>query len=108
MYVMPVGYIDNHDHMWLYMVMTKVKIAVLKAKLSNYLHRVRQGEQIIVTDRKTPVARIVPYILESDRLTIAGAKRPPNILKGIRIPPAPSGTDSLKALKEDRRDDLEI
>lgn len=88
--------------------MTKVKIAVLKAKLSSYLHRVRQGEQIIVTDRKTPVARVVPYLSTSDRLTITAAKRPPSIFKGIRIPPARPGTDSLKALKEDRKDDLEI
>lgn len=33
----------------------------LKAHLSEYLERVRGGEEIVVTDRGRPVARIVPY-----------------------------------------------
>jgi prevent-host-death family protein len=37
-----------------------VSIAELKDNLSAYLRRVRQGEEIIVRDRKVPVAKLVP------------------------------------------------
>lgn len=40
--------------------MKKTKIADLKNKLSYYLERVKKGETILVLDRTTPVARIVP------------------------------------------------
>jgi prevent-host-death family protein len=43
------------------MTMTKVRIAELKARLSEYLRRVRRGHSITVLDRDTPVARVVPY-----------------------------------------------
>lgn len=44
------------------MTMTKkVKIGDLKAHLSAHLRRVRKGGEIIVLDRDTPVARIVPF-----------------------------------------------
>ena len=38
-----------------------VKIADLKNNLSRHLGRVRQGAEITVYDRDTPVARIVPF-----------------------------------------------
>ena len=37
-----------------------VGIRELKAHLSQYLSKVREGEQIIVTDRGEPIARIEP------------------------------------------------
>ena len=43
------------------LVMKDVKIADLKAKLSEYLRYVRQGHTVTVLDRNTPVARLVPY-----------------------------------------------
>jgi prevent-host-death family protein len=35
-------------------------VAQLKAKLSSYLCRVKSGEEILVTERGVPVARLVP------------------------------------------------
>ena len=35
-------------------------IRELRNHLSRYLERVRQGEELIVTDRGTPIARVVP------------------------------------------------
>ncbi|HEX7407744.1 MAG TPA: type II toxin-antitoxin system prevent-host-death family antitoxin [Candidatus Binatia bacterium] len=35
-------------------------VAELKAQLSRYLSRVKAGEDILVTERGTPVARLVP------------------------------------------------
>ena len=35
-------------------------VAELKAQLSRYLSRVKAGDEILVTERGTPVARLVP------------------------------------------------
>lgn len=42
--------------------MKNVKIADLKNNLSRHLAQVRQGSELIVLDRDTPVARIVPFV----------------------------------------------
>ena len=44
-----------------------VSIADLKNNLSAHLARVREGEEILVTDRRTPIAKIVP-LTEADLL----------------------------------------
>lgn len=87
--------------------MIKVKIAELKAKLSSFLRQVREGEEVVVTDRETPVARLVPYDISRERLSIHEAKQPPSVIKQIKIPKAKPGTRSLDALLEDRGDDLD-
>lgn len=38
----------------------KVNVGVLKNQLSRYLHRVRAGEEITITDRNEPIAKIIP------------------------------------------------
>ena len=40
--------------------MTTVPVAGLKARLSRYLRQVKDGEEVLVTLRGIPVARIVP------------------------------------------------
>jgi prevent-host-death family protein len=40
--------------------MRTAAVARLKAQLSRYLARVKAGEEILVTERNVPVARIVP------------------------------------------------
>lgn len=40
--------------------MKTVNIGKLKDNLSAYLHEVRNGEEVIIQDRKKPIARIVP------------------------------------------------
>lgn len=87
--------------------MTKVKIAKLKSQLSRYLHRVRAGEEIVVTDRETPIARVVPFEKPNEELIIIPAKRSLKDWAKIKVRPAPMGTDSLRALIEDREDRLE-
>ncbi len=39
----------------------EVGVRDLKAKLSEYLGRAAAGEQVVVTDRGSPIARIVSY-----------------------------------------------
>lgn len=36
-----------------------VAISTLRAELANWIERVRAGEEVVVTDRGTPVARLV-------------------------------------------------
>jgi prevent-host-death family protein len=46
--------------------MQRAQIAELKAHLSKYLAQVRTGDTVIVCDRRTPIARIVPYAETDD------------------------------------------
>jgi prevent-host-death family protein len=46
--------------------MIVINVSQLKAKLSENLGKVKNGEQIIVTDRRSPVARISPYSSAED------------------------------------------
>ena len=81
------------------MVMSDVRIADLKARLSEYLRAVRNGGTVTVLDRDTPVARIVPYTAQP--VEVRKAKRR---LRDLRLPPKPSKrTDSVALLVEDRR-----
>lgn len=81
--------------------MASVQIAELKNNLSAYLRKVRTGEEVIICDRKSPVAKIVPlntddFDLEEQELIAKGLILPPQkpfdadaffaIGKGIRIP----------------------
>lgn len=37
-----------------------VAISALRAELSSWIERARDGEEVVVTDRGTPVARLLP------------------------------------------------
>src|SRR5204863_9997163 len=65
--------------------MKQVRIAELKARLSEYLRAVRRGETITVLDRETPVAHIVPV---RDRPVIKIRKPAPGTppLNRIKVP----------------------
>jgi prevent-host-death family protein len=60
-----------------------VNIADLKNRLSHYLSEVREGEELIIRDRRTPIAKIIPlsmtHDLDAEELTlvVAGQMRPP-------------------------------
>lgn len=56
----------------------EVGIRELRAHLSRYIEQVHDGEDIIVTDRGVPIARIVPMNGERkiDRLIAAGLVEP--------------------------------
>lgn len=44
----------------LYIGLMDVAISTLRAELSRWIERARAGEEVIVTDRGTPVARLLP------------------------------------------------
>ena len=47
--------------MWRNMAMITIKIAEFRNRLSVYLKKVRQGAEVIITDRDTPIGRLIPY-----------------------------------------------
>ncbi len=53
-----------------------VKIAQLKAQLSAFVRAARRGHTIVVCERDTPVARLVPYMSADDTLTSRLPLRP--------------------------------
>lgn len=67
--------------------MNKVRIAELKSRLSEHLRQVRRGESLIVLDRNTPIARVVPFDEKAGLLKV----RPPlphsPKLQRIPLPP---------------------
>ena len=80
-------------------VMKAVRIADLKAHLSEHLRSVRNGGTLTVLDRDTPVAQIVPYAAQPLEL-----RRATRRLRDLKLPPKPSKrTDSVALLLEDRR-----
>lgn len=79
--------------------MTHVKIAKLKSELSKYLRVVRQGGEVIVLDRDTPIVKIISFQETKNHLNIRAAKK----RLGSTFPkvrPAPLKQDSLSILLE--------
>ena len=80
--------------------MKTVSVAVLKQKLSRYLHLVEEGEEIVVTAHRRPVAQVIPYAEQA--LRIRKPTREPETLqrlKGVRLS---AGRTAVETLMEDR------
>jgi prevent-host-death family protein len=82
--------------------MKRVRIAQLKSELSRHLRAVERGEEIEVTDRDRPIARIVP-VGPRTAVRITKALVAPRTLRARRPRPAGWGVDSLALLLQDRR-----
>jgi prevent-host-death family protein len=93
--------------------MKSAAISKLKASLSEYLDRVKAGEEVIVTERGKPIARITPlhgdrssftpYLKELERagLVKLGSGRLPQDFWKVRRPDDVQGA-AVKALLEER------
>jgi prevent-host-death family protein len=94
------------------------KVSELKAGLSAYLARVKAGEEVVVTDRGTPVARLVPVgspvgqlaewasvrALEAQgRVVVRGDGRVPRGFSEMAAPVLPEGS-VVRALLADREE----
>lgn len=97
--------------------MKSATVSQTRNSLSALLDRVRQGESVLITDRRRPIARLVPVVSATEagpdegrlaRLERAGilrrASRPrlDEILRVAPSAPEPGG-DILAALLEERR-----
>ena len=62
---------------------TTANVAQVKARLSEYLRQVKDGSEVVITERGIPVARLVPLAPDEkratreERLIRSGALRPP-------------------------------
>lgn len=96
--------------------MKTTSVSYAKAHLSALLRRVRAGQEIVITDRGTPVARLVPARGAEPGSSLAGL-----IAKGLVAPPrapltaravrelprppkAPDGISVLQSLLEEREE----
>jgi prevent-host-death family protein len=85
------------------MVMKRVRIADLKARLSEHLRAVRRGETIAVFDRETPIAQLVPV---RDRAALRVRKPAPGTPPPNRVPlprAAKLNVDIVALLLEERQ-----
>ncbi len=91
-------------------MVTKVGVRELKNRLSEYLSRAKAGEEIIITEHKKPIARILAYqesipkqigiLLREDSATWSGSK--PGSVKVVE--PAAKSTSTVgDIVTEDRR-----
>jgi len=93
----------------------KAGVAELKARLSRYLDQVRAGQEVLVTDRGRPVAKLVP--VKSG--VLRGSRRERQVREGLLLPgrgalrasllkvprgDATLGRGVLEALIEERRE----
>jgi prevent-host-death family protein len=83
--------------------MNEVRIADLKAHLSEHLRGVRRGRSLAVLDRNTPIARIVPYSNDAGKLSIYHPQRDPAKLREIPLPPPLKGDVDIVSLLLDER-----
>jgi len=95
--------------------MTTASVTVIKARLSEYLAKVKRGIEVSVTERGRPIARIVPVSgpagedVAIAELIRSGLARPgrkgglrPSLLR--RSPVADPGGSVLKAILEEREE----
>jgi prevent-host-death family protein len=95
--------------------MTTVSISELKARLSAFLDIVREGDEVLVTDRGRPIARLMPVqqaeqeesrrelLLRSGRLRGPTTTLPSDFFARAR--PADANGHSLAALLDERADE---
>jgi prevent-host-death family protein len=86
------------------LVMKKVRIAELKARLSEHLRAVRRGETYTVMDRQTPIARLLPYGAEAEPLRVRKPMRRVPTLQDVALPPPLKiDVDPVALLLEERQ-----
>lgn len=86
------------------MTMDTVRIADLKARLSEHLRAVRRGRTLTVLDRDTPIARIVPYARPANALTVRPPRPGAPRLQGVPLPPPLRvKVDIVALLREERQ-----
>ena len=94
--------------------MKTAAVAKLKASLSEYLLKVKGGEEVIITERGRPIARIVPMVpsegmpeqlkeMEKNGLISSGTGKLPQDFWDLPRPKDPKGL-VLNALLEERQE----
>jgi prevent-host-death family protein len=90
---------DRYGHLE---AMKRAKVAELKARLSAYLAEVRAGDSVVVCDRNTPIARLVPYDERDDGFVVHEARQPAHDVRTVRGVRPRKRVDVVRMLREDR------
>ena len=87
--------------------MISVKIAEFRNRLSTYLKKVRQGAEVVITDRDTPIGRLVPYEKgdEEEPFEMIPPKRGWGRLAKMKFTPVKMDYDIVEDLLADRKKD---
>lgn len=85
--------------------MIRAKVGELRNHLSKYLKKVRQGAEVIITDRDTPVGRLVPLRTgdEAERFEMIPPPRGFEGFARFKGPDIECPIDPVQLLLEDRR-----
>jgi prevent-host-death family protein len=73
-----------------------------ESALSEYLAGVRAGKTVVVCDRNTPIARIVPYDERDAGFVVHEAQRPAAEVRKVRGVKPRKQVDVVRLLREDR------
>jgi prevent-host-death family protein len=87
--------------------MKAIRIADLKAHLSEHLRTVRRGHSLTVMDRETPIAQIVPYRADKKE-SLSITRRKAGVVATGRVPlppPLALNRDVVDFLLEERQGD---
>lgn len=78
-------------------------VSELKTHLSSYLAEVRRGHSVVVCDRATPIAVLIPYEPDDqDGFDVQPASLPVSELKNVRSVRPKRPIDVVALLREDR------
>jgi antitoxin (DNA-binding transcriptional repressor) of toxin-antitoxin stability system len=83
-------------------VMKHTNVSSLKAHLSAYLAAVRNGETVIVHDRRTPIARLVPFEEGTDGMQVSEPTRPTDELRKVKPLRLRRRVNVVRLLRESR------
>ncbi len=81
--------------------MKTANVSELKARLSSYLAEVRKGNTVVVLDRRTPIARLIPYE-NTQELNITEPTRAPAKLRDLKPIRLRKKMDPVQFLRESR------
>ena len=77
-------------------------VSELKARLSEYLAQVRRGATVTVCDRRTPIARLVPFDGDAGGLEVREPTAAADLPLGSDIITLRKQTDVVALLRSDR------
>lgn len=83
--------------------MLTAKIADFKSRLSSYLQEVRRGGEVLILDRKTPVARVLP-VSDTENDLLIRRPRLKGDLRKLKFPPLRQKIDVVKLVRQTRGD----
>lgn len=84
--------------------MKTASVATFKAELARFLRAVKRGDEVVVTERRVPVARVIRYEEGKPfKLAVRAAKKELGSLPDVRPAPGTRPADSLSFLLEERQ-----